>query len=155
MPKMDQASLAEIQRMEAEHDTDDPLYMQLLMTEHYTHHILRRSADQWPECVMRTFAHTNHHIYALMQGPSELGASGKLEFWDRRADLSKIGVPTLTIGATHDTMDPTHMKWMAEQMPRGRHLHCPEGSHLAMYDDQQNYFDGLLAFLGELEAGNL
>ena len=60
-----------------------------------------------------------------MQGPSELGASGKLENWDRSADLGKITVPTLVIGAAHDTMDPKHMEWMAKQMPRARYLYCP------------------------------
>ena len=49
-------------------------------------------------------------------------------------------MPTLVIGAEHDTMDPAHMEWMAEQLPRGRYLHCPNGSHMAMYDDQQTYF---------------
>ncbi len=67
-----------------------------------------------------------------MQGPSELGARGKLAEWDRRADLSRIGVPTLTIGAAHDTMDPQQMAAMAKALPRGSHLHCPNGSHMAM-----------------------
>src|SRR5205823_3075910 len=40
---------------------------------------------------------------ASMQGPSELGASGKLERWDRSKDLSKLAMPTLVIGARYDT----------------------------------------------------
>ena len=48
-----------------------------------------------------------------MQGPSEMGASGKLEKWDRVADLSKISVQTLVIGAKYDTMDPAHMEKMS------------------------------------------
>lgn len=55
--------------------------------------------DQWPEPVNRTFGHLNRKVYALMQGPSELGASGKIINWDRAADLPKIAVPTLVIGA--------------------------------------------------------
>lgn len=42
---------------------------------------------------------------------------------------------------------PAHMQAMAERLPRGRYLHCPEGSHLAMYDDQRTYFSGLIDFL--------
>lgn len=38
-------------------------------------------------------------------------------------------------------MDPDHMRWMAEELPRGRYLHCPDGSHLAMYDDQEVNFE--------------
>ena len=39
---------------------------------------------------------------------------------------------------------------MAERLPRGRYLHCPQGSHLAMYDDQANYMAGLLDFFHDL-----
>jgi proline iminopeptidase len=39
---------------------------------------------------------------------------------------------------------------MAERLPRGRYLYCPEGSHLAMYDDQHRYFSGLVEFLRSL-----
>jgi proline iminopeptidase len=88
-----------------------------------------------------------------MQGPSELGASGKLVNWDRTSDLGKIKVPTLTIGARYDTMDPKHMQWMARKLPRGRYLYCPNGSHLALYDDQKRYFAGLVQFLKGVDRG--
>jgi proline iminopeptidase len=86
-----------------------------------------------------------------MQGPSELGASGKLLEWDRTADLSRIEVPTLVIGAQYDTMDPEHMEWMANALPNGRYLYCPLGSHMDMYDDQETYFQGLIEFLKEVD----
>jgi proline iminopeptidase len=97
--------------------------------------------------VNRAFEHINPSIYVPMQGPSELGARGKLVDWDRSGDLSRITVPTLVIGAQHDTMDPKHMEWMSGQFPNGRYLHCPNGSHMAMYDDQQAYMEGLIDFL--------
>lgn len=31
------------------------------------------------------------------------------------------------------------MERMAKQLPHARHLYCPGGSHLAIYDDQQTY----------------
>ena len=104
----------------------------------------------WPEPVVRSFAHLNPKVYVPMQGPSELGLSGSLEQWDRSADLQDIDVPTLVIGATHDTMDPAHMRWMSEQLPQGRYLHCPRGSHLAQFDDPQVYHRGLVDFLTSL-----
>jgi proline iminopeptidase len=85
-----------------------------------------------------------------MQGPSELGLSGKLVEWDRTEDLPRIEVPTLVIGARHDTMDPSFMADMARRLPHGRYLYCPNGSHLAMYDDQETYFAGLIDFLLDL-----
>ena len=90
-------------------------------------------------------------VYVSMQGPSELGTvpEAKLYDWDRSGDLGNITVPTLTIGATHDTMDPAHMRWMSEQMPNGRYLHC-NGGHAAQYDDPGSFFPGLVDFLQSL-----
>ena len=151
MPKMDQAALAEIQRLEAAGDTQNPRYMELLIPHHYMHHLLRLPPDQWPDPVNRSFKHVNPNIYVPMQGPSELGASGKLEHWDRSGDLSKITVPTLVVGAQHDTMDPKHMEWMSKQFPNGRYLYCPNGSHLTLYDDQRCWFGGVIGWIKDVD----
>ncbi len=147
MPGIPGEVLAELQALEAAGTTEDPRYMELLMPHHYEHHVLRMPGAQWPDPVQRAFAHLNPKVYVPMQGPSELGASGKLVHWDRTVDLPKITVPTLTIGAAHDTMDPKQMQAMAECMPKGSYLHCPNGSHMAMYDDQRTYMQGLVEFL--------
>lgn len=154
MPTMDQAALAEIKRLEASQDYLNPRYMQLLMQHHYIYHVLRMPAVDWPDPVERAFKHLNPKVYIPMQGPCELGASGKLVQWDRSADLHLIRVPTMTIGARHDTMDPRYMESMARTLPHGRYLDCPEGSHMAMYDDQQRYFDGLIRFLTDIDRGD-
>jgi proline iminopeptidase len=49
-------------------------------------------------------------------------------------------------------MDPKYMAGMAKKLPHGQFLLCPKGSHMAMYDDQQVYFDGLIGFLRGVEA---
>lgn len=152
MPTMDAAALAEIKRLESTEDYTNPRYMQLLMEHHYVHHVLRMPLGQWPDPVDRTFKHLNSKVYIPMQGPSELGASGKLLHWDRTAELRGIGVPTLTIGAQHDTMDPRHMESLARSLPRGRYLDCPAGSHMAMFDDQERYFEGVIRFLLDVDA---
>ena len=133
---------------------DDPSYEALLMEHHYVHHVCRLPLEEWPEPVVRGFAHINQPIYASMQGPSELGASGKLVDWDRSGDLHRIGVPTLVMGAQHDTMDPKHLEWMAAQLPDGRYHHCPSGSHLALVDDQETYFEGLVSFIRDVDASS-
>ncbi|HEV2375686.1 MAG TPA: proline iminopeptidase-family hydrolase [Streptosporangiaceae bacterium] len=150
MPAMDQAVLAEIMQLEVEGKTGDPRYVELLMAHHYVLHVCRMPLEAWPDPVNRVFAHTNPAIYVPMQGPSELGLSGTLEDWDRSGDLASVDVPTLVIGATHDTMDPAHMRWMSGQLPQGRYLHCPNGSHLAQFDDPTHYFPGLIDFLKSL-----
>ena len=147
MPAMDPETLAEVKALEASGDTSDPRYMELLIPMHYEKHVLRRPYANWPEPVVRSFSHINAELYTLMQGPSELGASGRLSDWDRFADLKSISVPTLVIAARHDTMDPTYKAAMARELPRGQYVCLPDGSHLAMYDDQQRYFDSLKDFL--------
>lgn len=153
MPTMDPQALAEIRSLEEAKDYANPRYEELLMEHHYVDHVLRMPADQWPDPVLRAFAKINPDIYVPMQGPSELGASGKLVNWDRTESLSEIQVPTLVIGAQYDTMDPGHMEEMANAFPDGRYLYCPNGSHLAMYDDQQTYFEGLIDFIRDVDAG--
>ena len=145
-PQMDPASLKLVEQLEAEHKTDDPRYMGVLIPQFYEKHILRRPAAEWPDGVNRAFAHLNQHLYTLMQGPSELGASGRLEQWDRFADLKRIEVPTLVMSGKYDTMDPAYMAAMARQLPHGE-LAATNGAHMALYDDQATYFAKLTAFL--------
>ncbi len=155
MPAMDAEALAEVKALEANGDIENPRYMELLMEQHYVHHVLRMPVDEWPDPVQRGFANINQAIYVKMQGPSELGisADASLRDWDRSGDLGSIDVPTLVIGAGHDTMDPVHMEEMARRLPRGTYLHCPQGSHLAMYDDQETYFEGFTGWLRDLGGG--
>lgn len=152
-PQIDPGVLEEIQGYEAAEDYANPRYMELLIEHHYVYHVLRMPFDQWPDGVLRSLENMNPGVYIPMQGPSELGASGRLENWDRTADLGRIAVPTLVVGATHDTMDPEHMEWMAGQFPRGRYLHCPDGSHLAQIDDMEVYFEGLIRFIRDVDGG--
>jgi proline iminopeptidase len=152
MPQIDPEVLTEIKALEAAENYDDPRYMDLLVEHHYVHHILRAPAEQWPDDVNLAFEHINPQIYVLMQGPSELGASGRLLEWDRTADLSRIETPTLVIGAQYDTMDPKHMEWMANEFPNGTYLYCPNGSHCAQYDDQEVYMKGLIRFIREVDS---
>lgn len=148
IPAQDPATIAEITALEAAGDTDNPRYDELLMGEHYVKHVLRLPVEEWPEPVVRSFSRINKSIYVPLQGPSELGAAGLLSEWDRVADLHRIEVPTLVIGGAHDTMDPSHLQnGMAARMPHASYLHCPDGSHLAMYDDQETYMRGLIDWL--------
>jgi proline iminopeptidase len=50
-------------------------------------------------------------------------------------------------------MDPNYMEWMSKQFPKGSYLYCPEGSHLAMWDDQQHFYPGVIQFIKNVDAG--
>jgi len=149
--QMDPAVVKEVKELEAKGKFDDPRYMELLMPNFYAKHMCR--LPDWPDAVNRAFARLNKDVYVLMQGPSEFGASGRLEKWDRKADLKTLAMPTLVIAGKHDTMEPAHMKWVSQQMKYGSYLLCPEGSHMSMWDDQRTYGPGLVKFLKETDAG--
>lgn len=149
--QMQPAVVSEIKAIEARGEYDSPRYMELLIPNFYHEHVCRLA--EWPDAVNRALGRINRQIYVLMQGPSEFGASGLLEKWDRKADLPKLAMPTLVVGAAHDTMDPEHMKWVSTQVQHGSFLFCPNGSHLAMWDDQQVYLHGLVAFLQAVDRG--
>ncbi len=149
--QMDPKVLDTIRTIEAKKDFGNPKYMELLMPNFYAKHILRIPLEEWPEPVTRSFGKMNQSLYVTMQGPSEFGISGKLEKWDISKQLPTIKTPTLTIGGTYDTMDPEYMKWMSTQLPAGKFLLCPKGSHMSMYDDQAVYMKGLIAFMKEVD----
>jgi proline iminopeptidase len=50
-------------------------------------------------------------------------------------------------------MDPGHMQMIAQTVGKGRFLLCQNGSHMAMYDDQETYFAGLTTFLRDVDTG--
>jgi proline iminopeptidase len=154
-PAMDPKALAEIKQLEADGKFDDPRYDQLLFENFYTQHILRRPIAEWPWTVVRAFETLNKTMYRLMQGPSEMGASGRLEHWDRFADLHTITVPTLVIGGKYDTMDPAYLEKMAHEMPKARHVTCPNGSHMSLYDDQQVYTSSVIQFIEDVDQGRM
>jgi proline iminopeptidase len=152
-PQFDPKVLDTIRQIEAKSDFQNPKYMELLMPHFYAKHICRLPLAEWPEPMTRSFNKMNQSLYVTMQGPSEFGIGGNLINWDVTKELPKIKTPTLTIGGTHDTMDPEHMKWVSTQVQNGRSITCPNGSHLSMYDDQKNYFPGLIQFIKDVDGG--
>lgn len=149
--QMDPKVLDTIRAIEARGDYKNPKYMELLLPNFYHQHLCR--LNEWPDPVNRSFKHANETVYTLMQGPSEFGIAGRLANWDISNRLKEITVPTLVVGAKYDTMDPNYMEWMSKQFPKGSYLYCPEGSHLAMWDDQQHFYPGVIQFIKKVDAG--
>ncbi|MDF7817340.1 proline iminopeptidase-family hydrolase [Runella sp. MFBS21] len=143
--------LAEIRALEAKKDFANPRYMELLIPSFYQEHICR--LKEWPDGLNRALKHANNEVYTLMQGPSEFGISGRLAQWDIKNRLQEITVPTLMIGAKHDTMDPKAMEEQSKMVKKGRYLYCPNGSHLAMWDDQKVFMSGVIKFIHDVNEG--
>ena len=150
-PQMDPKVLAEIRSIEAKGDFSNPRYMELLMPNFYHEHLCR--LPEWPDGLNRSGKHINGEIYVMMQGPSEFGLSGRLANWDIKNRLKEIKIPTLMIGAKHDTMDPKAMEEQSKMVGHGHYLYCPNGSHLAMWDDQKVFMDGVIKFIRDVDEG--
>jgi proline iminopeptidase len=129
----------------------DPTYQELVIEHYYRRHICR--LPEVPEPVQRSFKHINAPVYEYMQGPSEFVPGGILEGWSVWDRLSEIQVPTLMVGAAHDTMNPAEMEEMSKLVQNGRYLFCPEGSHLAMWDDQEAFMSGVIRFIRDVHEG--
>lgn len=149
--QMDAAVLAEVRTIEANKDFDNPRYMELLLPNFYKKHVCQ--LKDWPDGLNRAFKHANGAVYTLMQGPSEFGIAGRLANWDITDRLQEIQVPTLMIGAKDDTMDPKAMEKQSEQVQNGSFLYCPNGSHLAMWDDQKVFMKGVINFIKKVDEG--
>jgi proline iminopeptidase len=112
--------LAEIRALEAKKDFSNPRYMELLIPNFYQQHLCR--LKEWPDGLNRASKHANGEVYTLMQGPSEFGISGRLAKWDIKNRLVK----------------------------NGHYLYCPNGSHLAMWDDQKVFMNGVIKFINDV-----
>lgn len=150
--EMRKSLIDSLEAFEKKGDFQNPVYVSLVEKEYYHQHICRLA--EWPDALNRSFKHINPAIYVMMQGPSEFKTGGRLLHWDRWNDLQNIHVPTLMVGAKYDTMNPEEMEAMSKEVPHGRYLYCPNGSHLAMWDDQEHYYPGIIQFLNDVQGGN-
>lgn len=145
--------LAEIRMLEKNKDFANPRYSELLIPNFYHEHLCR--LVEWPDGFNRSMKHVNSEVYTMMQGPSEFGISGRLAQWDIKNRLVEIEVPTLMVGAKFDTMDPKAMEEQSKLVKKGRYLYCPNGSHLAMWDDQKIYMNGVIQFIRDIDEGKM
>lgn len=130
---------------------DSPAYQDLLMNKLYTKTICRLPVENWPAPLLVAFKKANNSIYNQMQGVDEFHVTGNFKNWEMWDRLPNIKVPTLVIGGMYDEMNPDDMKREGKLIPNSRTYLCPNGSHMAMYDDQQNYFTNLIQFLKEVD----
>lgn len=155
-PQMPEEVFVELMEIEQNMDFENPRYMELLGEHHYPQHVLRMPPNEWPEEINRMMDEVNPNVYVYMQGYSEFGITpgASLKGWDIKDELKNITVPTLVVGATHDTMDPAHMEWMSTEVENGRFLLCPNGSHLSQYDDPEHFFPGVIQFIKDVDSGS-
>jgi len=141
---------ATLKKYEDAGNYDAPKYQEVMMGKVYAQHLVR--LDPWPEPVERAFRKFNTKIYNTMQGPNEFVITGNFKNWDRWNDLAKIKVPTLLIAGRLGTMNPADIRRMGQLIPNSRVV-LTEGSHLEMYDAQDEYFRAIAKFVKDVESG--
>ena len=146
-----QSAVDSINQMEAAGQTNNPRYLYWMQT-YNDNHMCRVIPN--PDPMKRGFDHGNNAISTVLLGSSNLFISGRLANWSINNRLHEITVPTLMVGAKYDFMDPDYIKWMSTQVKNGRYLHCPQGSHLAMWDDQKDFYPGIINFIKDVDDGS-
>lgn len=140
--------VAAMKKYEAANQSDNPEY-QKLVKKLYNQYICRLS--EWPEPLDRSFSHINSQVYNTMQGNNEFVVTGKFKNWNVWNKLPNIKCPTLVVASAYDEMDPKELEKMSQVIPHGKLLYCL-GSHMSMWDDQQNYMTGVITFLKNTDA---
>ncbi len=143
--QLPQAVIDTLTYYEDKGDYQNQRYLDLMFDAFYRKHICR--LEEWPEPVDRSFGHFNMDVYTYMQGPSEFVPGGILKDWSVWDRLKELSVPTLTVGAKYDSMNPEEMEEMSELVQNGEYLYCANGSHLAQWDDQEIYMKGVIDFI--------
>jgi L-proline amide hydrolase len=131
--------------------TDSPEYEQACLV-FYHRHVCR--LDEWPDCVLRTFAFIEEHgvVYKTMNGPSEFHVIGPLKDWDITGRLGEIRIPTLIITGEHDEATPAINQTVSSGIRGSESVIYPGASHMAHVEDPDGYMRVLDGFLSRIEA---
>jgi proline-specific peptidase len=114
---------------------DDPDYLAAVDVFYHLH--LNRM-DPWPEPMKKGEKTSETRPYIVMNGPTEFDVIGRLEKWDRTADLGNIQVPTLITVGRYDEITPA----------------CAETIHRGVRDSRVVVFENS-AHSAHLEEGEL
>ena len=151
MPPIDQAVLAEIQRLEAAGDyRRTRATRSCSMEQHYIEHVLRMPLDEWPDPVSAASATSTRRSTCRCRDPANWACRRHPGDWDRSADLEQIDVPTLVIGAQPRHHGPRPHGLDGRRYRAAATCSAPTAATWRMYDDQATYVAGLVEFLVSL-----
>ena len=134
---------------EAQNDTDNPIYLEAV-EELYKRHLCR--LDPYPAHLEESMAHTALPVYNTMWGPNEFTCTGNLLDWDRRDRLHEINVPTLILCGRYDEVIPACSITMHQGIADSQLKIFEESSHLAHFEQPEEFFEVLRGFLASSET---
>ena len=121
----------------------DSLKLQQIRNKFQSTYVIRRSPI--PNALKRNFEHTNR-VDSKYTKPTQ---------WDFSSRLPDVKVPTLLLGSKHDFIPIEDYKKMHSLIPKSEVYICPNGSHMAMWDDPVHYFATLRTFLIDIQSKQL
>lgn len=133
-----------MQRHEAENTLDHPEYQAAVDILNYRH-VCR--LDTWPAPLKRSLDDWNMDVYGTMQGPNEFTFTGNYKDWSRLADMHQITEPTLVVCGMHDELTPACSMRLHHALPNSTIKVFKNSSHMPFYEEPEDYFETLLAFL--------
>jgi len=137
-------TVAMMQRHEAEGTLDHPEYAGALAVLNYRH-VCR--LQTWPDAVNASLNDWNMAPYMEIQGPNEFCYTGSIKNWRRVDDLPNITQPALVLCGLHDELTPACSRLIHHNLPNSQIKVFPNSSHLPFWEEQEDYFATLQAFL--------
>jgi proline-specific peptidase len=107
-----------------------------------------------PDCFTKAETGANEEIYVGMQGASEFTLSGTLEGFNVTGRLHEINIPVLLTHGKYDTMRPSIVKIMENEIPFSERQMLPHSGHISMVDDAGLMNDLVADFLHRVETNS-
>lgn len=123
---------------------------QAAVWEFYRRHLCR--LQPWPRGLEVSFETMGEDVYQAMWGPSEFGpVTGVLNGWSVAGRLAGIRGPVLVTAGRYDEASPQQCREMSDALPGGRFRLFERSSHVAFYEQREEYIECTRAFLRECD----
>lgn len=140
-----------IERYEALGDYKNPEYLKAV-EEFYRRHLIR--LPKIPEDVAKTMEFLEKRkVYRIMNGPNEFTIIGTIRDWDVTHRLGEIRVPTLITVGRYDEVTPTVAEVIHKGIPGSRLKLFENSSHMAMWEEPEEYINTVYEFIKSVKQG--
>ncbi|KIJ64925.1 hypothetical protein HYDPIDRAFT_153816 [Hydnomerulius pinastri MD-312] len=117
------------------------------MMEFYKLHVCR--LNDWPKELTDSFDYMNKDptVYSTMVGPSEFTVIGTLKDWSCLDQIHTITCPTLLTNGVNDEAQNVCVSPFFEKLPKVQWRTFPNSSHMAFFEEPDEYFKVVGDFL--------
>lgn len=146
LPPFVQGRIKELEK-DGAYDSEEYKAIDNVLTTYFT----LRTAPA-PDCFTSSASGLNEQIYVGMQGASEFTISGVLGDFNVTGRLHEINVPVLLTHGQFDTMRPSIVKKMEQQIKSSERVLFPHSGHVSMIDDAGLMNDVVADFVRRVQS---